>query len=219
MPAITMDWPEANYFGYDQVLTASDLEYRGKPFNWVTMPDQYTLSAFERLARQPARTSGMPVMAEIALISSHAPWTPVPQLLSWDLVGDGTVFNRQAESGETPEVVWADPVKIRDHYIHTIDYSLETLGSYIERFGGDAVFIVLGDHQPAALVTGPNASRAVPVHVISRDQTLMDRLRAEGFQPGMLPGKETPDIRMDDLREVLIRSFSGANPQVQGPHN
>ena len=52
-PAITMDWPEASYYGYDEVFASNDLGYRGKPFNWITMPDQYTLSAFDRLARQP----------------------------------------------------------------------------------------------------------------------------------------------------------------------
>ena len=45
MPAITLAWPEAGYFGYDRVLAAHDLGYRGLPFNWVTMPDQFTLAA------------------------------------------------------------------------------------------------------------------------------------------------------------------------------
>ena len=48
MPAITLPWPEADWFGYDRVLAARDLGYRGQPFNWVTMPDQFTLAAFER---------------------------------------------------------------------------------------------------------------------------------------------------------------------------
>ncbi|MBD8891234.1 sulfatase [Labrenzia suaedae] len=209
MPAITMDWPEKNFFGYDQVLTAKDLGYRGKPFNWVTMPDQYTLTAFERLSRMPAHASGKPMMAEIALISSHAPWTPVAHLIDWQAVGDGTVFNQQATSGETPEAVWSDPVQIRDHYIRTIDYSLATLGEYISRFGQDAVFIILGDHQPAEIVTGENASREVPVHVISRDKELITRLEKTGFTAGLLPDSNTASIRMDRLRQVLIEALSG----------
>lgn len=209
MPAITMDWPEAAYFGYDQILAARDLGYRGKPFNWVTMPDQYTLSAFEHLARRPARDAGKPVMAEIALISSHAPWTPVPRLIDWAAVGDGTVFNDQAESGDPPTVVWADHDLVRRRYIETIDYTLETLGDYIARFGGDAVFVVLGDHQPAALVTGPDASRAVPIHIISKDAMLIDGFRSEGFAIGMTPDPQSPEPSMDIMREQLIRHFSG----------
>ncbi|WP_232365426.1 sulfatase [Ciceribacter sp. T2.26MG-112.2] len=208
MPAITMDWPESAYYGYDQILASKDLGYRGKPFNWVTMPDQYTLSAFDRLARRPARDAGEPVMAEIALISSHAPWTPVPKLIDWQAVGDGTVFNDQAESGDSPQVLWADHDRVRRQYIETIDYTLETLGDYIARFGGDAVFIVLGDHQPAALVTGPDASRAVPFHVVSRDVSLIEAFRSDGLTMGMTPDGQGPEPSMDSMRDRLIRHFS-----------
>lgn len=208
MPAITMDWPEAAYYGYDQILASKDLGYRGKPFNWVTMPDQYTLSAFDRLARQPARDAGEPVMAEIALISSHAPWTPVPKLIDWQAVGDGTVFNDQAESGDSPQVVWSDHDRVRRQYVETIDYTLETLGDYIARFGGDAVFVVLGDHQPAALVTGPDASRAVPFHVVSRDVSLIEAFRSDGFTMGMTPDGQGPEPSMDSMRDRLLRHFS-----------
>lgn len=208
MPAITMDWPDAAYYGYSQILPAAGLGYRGKPFNWVTMPDQYTLSAFERLVRGPERESGKPVMAEIALISSHAPWTPVARMIDWDDVGDGSVFNQQAVSGDPPSVVWSDPERVRRQYIATIDYSLETLGSYMARFGRDTVFVVLGDHQPAAIVTGPDASRAVPMHVVSSDAEFIARFEAEGFSSGMLPAAMGREWGMDAMRQVLIAGFS-----------
>ncbi len=207
MPAITMAWPEAAHFGYDRILAAKDLGYRGKPFNWVTMPDQYTLSAFQRLARTPAHADGTPVMAEIALISSHAPWTPVPTLINWDAVGDGKAFDNQALSDDPPAEVWSDPDRVRQHYIRTIDYSLQTLGDYIARFGGDAVFIFLGDHQPADIITGPKASRDVPIHVVSRDRALIDRFAAAGFTPGMTPAPTAPAPPMDTIRARLIRLF------------
>lgn len=208
MPAITMAWPEARYFGYDQVMAAADLGYRGKPFNWVTMPDQYTLSAFERLARGPARQGGTPVMAEIALISSHAPWTPVARLVDWHAVGDGAVFDDQADEGDPPAVVWAEPERVRRHYIATIDYSLQTLGSYMARFGKDTIFVILGDHQPAAIVTGPNASRAVPIHVISGDKALIEGFRSKGFAAGMIPAQDTREWPMGAMRGLLIDLFT-----------
>ncbi|MDH4439285.1 MAG: sulfatase [Rhizobium sp.] len=208
MPAITMDWPDAAYYGYDHVLPAAGLGYRGKPFNWVTMPDQYTLSAFERLVRGPDRLAGRAVMAEVALISSHAPWTPVARLVDWQDVGDGTAFNAQASGGEPPSVVWSDPERVRRQYIATIDYSLQTLGSYMARFGENTVFVVLGDHQPASIVTGPNASRAVPLHVISGDAELIAAFRAEGFSPGMLPATAGTEWPMNAMRQVLIDRFS-----------
>lgn len=210
MPAITMAWPEASYFGYDRILAAADLGYRGKPFNWVTMPDQYTLSAFERLVRAPPVKERKPVMAEIALISSHAPWTPVASLVDWQSVGDGAVFDAQATSGDSPSVVWADPERVRGQYIQTIDYSLETLGSYMARFGKDTVFVILGDHQPAAIVTGAGASRSVPLHVVSADAGLIDSFRRAGFSSGMVPKPETREWPMDQMRGVLIDMFTTA---------
>lgn len=210
MPAITMDWPEQTYFGYDQTLQAKDLDYQGKPYNWVTMPDQYTLTAFDRLSRNVEDPQNRPLMAEIALISSHAPWTPVARLIDWKDVGDGTIFNNQATSGETPEAVWSDQKKIQNHYIRTINYSLETLGSYVSHFGENAVFVILGDHQPADIVTGPDATQDVPVHVISKDKALIRRLEDRGFTSGMLPNSETGQIRMDRLRETLIEAFSAS---------
>jgi len=128
MPAISMAWPEGEAYGFDQIVAAKDIDYAGPALNWVTMPDQYTLTAFERLARPSAAVPAKPVMAEMALVSSHAPWTPVPKLIDWADVGDGTIFNEQAESGDSPSVVWSDPQRVRRQYIQTIDYSLQTLG-------------------------------------------------------------------------------------------
>lgn len=214
MPAITMDWPEAAWFGYDRILASKDLGYRGAPFNWVTMPDQYTLSAFERLARRPA--GGRPVMAEIALISSHAPWTPVPEPVAWEAVGDGTVFTPQAQSGDPPAVVWADPERVRRHYAATVDYALAAIGDYIARFGRDAVFILLGDHQPAAIVTGPQASRDVPVHIVSADRALVARLAERGFDSGMLPDARAAGRPMSAMRDLLVEVF-GSPPAEAAP--
>ncbi len=76
-------------------------------------------------------------------------------LSTWARIGDGTIFDNQAVQGPAPAVLWADPERVRAQYIATIDYSLETLGSYLARFGKDAVFVILGDHQPASIITGP----------------------------------------------------------------
>ncbi len=209
MPAITMAWPEANYFGYDQILAASDLDYRGKPFNWVTMPDQYTLSALDRLAIKPAHERGQNVMAEIALISSHAPWTPVPKLIDWNEVGDGSAFDEQATSGDPPSVVWANPDRVRRQYIQTIDYSLATLGDFMARQGRGAIYIILGDHQPASIITGPGASRAVPVHIVAGDAKLLAPFLEAGFTGGMTVSGARGEPRMDELRSLLLGAFGG----------
>ncbi|MCJ8520075.1 hypothetical protein ABID21_003073 [Pseudorhizobium tarimense] len=207
MPAITMAWPESGYFGYDSIRDSASLGYEGRPFNWVTMPDQYTLSAFERLERE---TSEAPLMAEIALISSHAPWTPIPTLVEWDRIGDGHIFDDQATSGDPPSVLWSDPERIRRQYLASIDYVLQTLGSYIRHYGDDKLFIIVGDHQPASVITGDDASRDVPVHIMGTSDSL-EQIGGWGWSAGMHPAPQLPAVRMDLFRERFVRAYSGTD--------
>jgi hypothetical protein len=206
MPAITMPWPESAWFDYTEVYAAGDLGYRGHPFGWVTMPDQYTLSAFERL--ELVRTDRAPIFAGIALISSHTPWTPVPILVPWEQVGDGTIFNVQAASGDSPETVWRDQARIRDQFRMAVDYSLRTIGSFAARHAGNPpLLIVLGDHQPAVFVSGSEAVRDVPIHIIG-DPATVARLARWGWTDGLLPSADAPVWRMDRFRDSFLEAFS-----------
>lgn len=202
MPAITLDWPEAGWYGYDVTLDAEGLEYRGEPFEWVTMPDQYTWSALDAKLR-----GGTPAMIEVALITSHAPWTPLPDILPWEEIGDGSVFDGSRRKGESPRVVWSDPATIRAQYAKSLDYALEVMGQYVADHGDGALFIVLGDHQPAPLLTGQGASPDVPVHVISDDPRLLDLLPEDLFGRGMVPDPARATLPMQDLRALLTRIY------------
>ena len=212
MPAITMDWPEAEFMGFDRVLPAAALGYQGQPFNWVTMPDQFTLAALDRLVLpgQPG-VSRAPIFAQVALISSHAPWTPVPELIDWDEIGDGRVFDTIATSGDPPEVVWRDRDRVRDQFRQAVDYSLRTVGDYAARHSDiPPLLIVLGDHQPAQFVSEDD-SFAVPVHVIGPPD-LVDRVADWGWTEGMLPDPEAGVLRMDSFRNRFLDAFSSVSP-------
>lgn len=202
MPAITLDWPEAGWYGYDTTLDAAGLAYAGEPFEWVTMPDQYTWSALDAKLR-----GGSPAMIEVALITSHAPWTPLPEIVSWDAVGDGAIFDGTRRQGDSPRVVWSDPATIRAQYAKSLDYALEVMGQYIARDGRGAVFVVLGDHQPAPLLAGQDAPPDVPVHIIADDPRLLDRLPADLFVPGLRPAADAAVLPMQDLRGLLTTVF------------
>ena len=93
MPAITLAWPEAGWFGYDRVLAAARPRL---PRPAVQLGDDARPVHARRLraAELLGRRRAPPVFAEIALISSHAPWTPIPPLLPWEAIGDGRVFDR-----------------------------------------------------------------------------------------------------------------------------
>lgn len=210
MPAITLPWPEATYFGYDRVLAAKDLQYRGLPFNWVTMPDQFTLVSLERQALTPGPRP--PVFAEIALISSHAPWTPIPPLLPWDALGDGSVFDPYATAGDPPDVLWRDPDRVRDQYRLSIAYALRTVvGFAARRAATKPLFIVLGDHQPAAFVSQEPTNRDVPIHLIGAPETLA-RLDPWGWTQGLIPTPDAPVWPMETFRDRFLDAFATPQP-------
>ncbi|MFN3525053.1 MAG: sulfatase-like hydrolase/transferase [Paracoccus sp. (in: a-proteobacteria)] len=209
MPAITLPWPEASRMGFDTVLPASDLGYRGLPFNWVTMPDQFTLAALDRLLRDGREDRRL--FAQIALISSHAPWVPVPRLLDWSDIGDGRVFNQMAQAGDPPELVWRDRDRVRDQYRQAVDYSLQVVVSYAALHAADPpLILVIGDHQTApriALDERPD----VPFHVIG-PEALVARTVEWGLHPGLIPPPEAQPLPMDHLRDLILGSFGGGPP-------
>jgi Sulfatase len=204
-PAITRPWPESEHLGFAQIYAAADLGYAGPPYNWVTMPDQYTLSVLERQERARAER---PLFVEVSLISSHAPWTPIaPVLDDWSTIGDGSVFPRWTE--DDPEVVWRDLERVRAQYARAIDYVLGVLASYAANFvDGGTLLIVVGDHQPAPLITGEDAGRDVPIHVISGDPALLAPFEAWGLAAGMCPPAHLPARRMDAFRDFFLEAFS-----------
>ncbi len=210
MPAINMPWPEGQAYGFDQIHAAADIEYAGPALHWVTMPDQFTLYHFQQRIR--ARLDE-PIFAQIALISSHAPWTPIlPVLENWDDVGDGSVFMRWKDAGEAPGVLWQDQERVRQHFALSVDYAVNATLSWAAEFVDDrTLLIVLGDHQPASLITGDDVGTGVPVHIISGDTDLLEPFLARGFEPGAVPMPMSDPPGMDRLRHWLHEDFSGAS--------
>ena len=205
MPGITRPWPEAAQMGFDEVFAASDLGYRGKPFNWVTMPDQFTLAAADRLLPTPSDPRRS--FTEIALLSSHAPWTPVPHLLDCDTLGDGQVFDAMAVSGDPPDVVWRDRERVRTQYRDCISYTLETLTEYVLRHAANPpLLFILGDHQAAPGIALDDR-REVPFHVIG-PAALVDPTRGWGLAPGLIPAESAKAIPMERMRDLILGTFT-----------
>jgi hypothetical protein len=170
------------------------------------MPDQYALAAFRRA--EMSRRDRQPLMTEIPLVSSHGPWAPLPRLVDWDRLGDGSIFTRMAAEADHPEQVWPDPHKVRAAYAKSIEYSLATLISYLQTYKDDRLVLVfLGDHQPMSLVTGPRANHDVPITIVTRDRALLDRISSWGWHDGLRPGPQAPVWRMDTFRDRFLTAF------------
>ena len=205
MPQITLDWPESATMGFETVLAAADLGYAGKPFNWVTMPDQFTFAALDRLLRDDA--DDRPLLVQIATGSSHAPWVPVPALLPWESIGDGRVFNAMATAGDPPDQVWLDRERVREQYRQAIDYALRVVFDYAARHAADPPLIfVIGDHQAASFVA-LDERHDVPVHVIGPAE-LVAPTRDWGWRDGLVPDPEGEVRPMDAMRNLILESYS-----------
>ncbi|MDO6824785.1 sulfatase [Marinobacter sp. 1_MG-2023] len=208
MPAITRAWPEGRLLRYEYIYDHDNMGYRGPAFNWVTMPDQYTWRWLQQLRERTPE----PLLVELALISSHAPWVPVlPVLADWEAIGDGEVFERWRGAGEAPASLWRDTERVRDHYGKAIDYALNVASNFATRYVEEnTLMIILGDHQPAPLITGENASRDVIVHIISGDPGLVTPFLSgelPGFQPGTRPDLQATGAPMNQLRPFLHKHF------------
>jgi phosphatidylglycerophosphate synthase len=204
IPSDDRPWKDGTtFYGYDKVYNRLNVGYRGPTYAYASMPDQYTYLAMQRLELAKHRR---PVFAEIDTVSSHEPWTRVPQLISWSEVGDGSIFRNLP----------SDTRGARDAsqgYGDSIVYSLRALFSYVENYGSkNLVLVVLGDHQPAHVVSGYGVDHDVPISIIAHDPAVIRRVAPWGWANGMRPARDGPVWRMSAFRNRFLAAFGPATP-------
>ena len=207
VPSNNRDWPQgSSFYRYDKVYDRRNVGYRGPRFAYASMPDQYVLAALQRL--ELAKPDRRPVFAEVDLVSSHAPWTRIPQLIDWSDVGNGSVFNSIPVDQVTKGELWSDPERVRAAYGRSIEYTLNTLVSFVQHYGDDdLVLVVLGDHQPWTIITGQGPSHDVPISVIAHDPAVLDQIAGWGWEDGLRPGPDAPVWSMNAFRDRFLNAF------------
>lgn len=205
-PANTKDWPQGEHFyGFDQQYDARNVGYAGPRFSYATMPDQYSLAAF---GRHELTGPHRPVMAEIDLLSSHTPWTPLPHLVPWAAVGDGSVFDPMPAQGQSPGQAFRDPNQVRALYGESIQYSLGALVGFLRTTSDpNLVVVALGDHQPQSLVSGNDPGHDVPISIIARDPAVTGAISGWRWSDGLKPDPAAPVLRMDLFRDRFLAAF------------
>jgi hypothetical protein len=106
VPSNDRGWSEGSFYHFDKVYDRRDLGYHGPGFAYASMPDQYVLSALQRL--ELAKRHRRHIFAELDLVSSHTPWTDIPRRIAWGDVGDGSVFNSIPVDSTTKSALWSD---------------------------------------------------------------------------------------------------------------
>jgi hypothetical protein len=206
VPGVREAWPEGGFFGLDHVYDATRLGYRGPVFGWSQVPDQFSLETFRR--REFGKRGRGPLTAEIVLTSSHHPWAPVPRLIDWAGLGDGSVFHRVAGTAKDEKEVWRDPRSVRAAYRDAIAYSLRSLIGFLRRYGNDnTVLVFLGDHQPIPAVTAGSPRKDVPVTIVAHDPKVLDRVSGWGWTEGLKPAADAPIWPMNAFRDRFLAAY------------
>ncbi|MFF7236662.1 sulfatase [Streptomyces collinus] len=206
VPGVRKTWPEGRYFGLDHIYDSTHLGYQGPYFSWTPVPDQFSLEAFQKL--EHGKKNRDPIMAEIILASSHNPWSPIAHMIDWKDLGDGKVFYRIKKEGTDPTEVWKSAERVRTEYRKAIQYSLDSLTQWVQRYGDkNTVLVFLGDHQPVPTVTGGSTSRDVPVTIVARDPKVLDRVSGWGWTEGLKPAHDAPEWSMDKFRDRFMTAY------------
>jgi Sulfatase len=210
MPGIKKPDPEAAFWGFDKHYFAADLGYRGPPFGWFTIPDQYTLGQFSARELRPGHK---PLFAQIVLVSSHTPFAPVPPYLAdWHDAGG---FKTVPDADWTRIYAPPDWNDLDQPYLDSIAYDLKTLGAWLKGLDRNALVIILGDHQPPEITRVAGQPWTVPVYVLSRDAALVQPFAALGYGAGDTPPPRDHPEGMENFLGEFLTAYQKpiASPQ------
>ena len=205
MPGLLVGWPEGAFYGFEQIYDHARLDYHGPPFGWWDVNDQFALARVDALEIAPAQRP--PAFVFFTTISTHAPFVPAPPYQpDWARVLTATPYD--ADELDHAWSAWPDWMNLGPSYVEALEYAFANIGGYLRlRADRDLVMILIGDHQPPALVSGEGASWEVPVHVIANRRAVLDRLvRDHRFGEGLEP--RHPAVGgMDTLLAILLDAF------------
>jgi hypothetical protein len=212
MPGMWQSWPEGAFYGFDDIYGGARLDYRGPAFGWWDIPDQFSLAQVDALELD--RRPRAPAFVFFPTVSTHIPFSPTPPYQpNWARLLTDTPYDQpEADRALNREPDWMD---LGPDYVRAVSYAYQSLAGYLRRHpDGDFVMVLLGDHQPAAAVTGEGATWNVPVHVIASRRAIIDRLLAHGFREGLAPA--APAIgHMPALVPILFDAFA-SHPSSAG---
>jgi phosphatidylglycerophosphate synthase len=216
-PEDDVAWPPGTqFYHYDQLYDRRNVGYHGPNFSYASMPDQYTLATFQRRELAPGHK---PVMAEIDLVSSHFPWAPLPTMVPWNKIGNGSIFDPMPARGETRLSILGSASKERQAFGKSIQYSLQVLTSWVTELNDpNLVLILLGDEQPGGPISRPGANHEVLISIVARDPSVFRRIASWHWQDGLLPGPSAPLEPMEAFRNQFLDAFNTASSQTASAH-
>lgn len=171
-------------YGRKHLLEGSDfVDFKGHIQPWGAAPDQYAWGAFfEKFPNLPS-----PRFVTSMSVSTHwSWWYHSPYVSDWHTLGDPDETNDPIAPGWDPLPLPTNAGHYEPMYAESVEYEWRVLLDVI--FADpteDAVFLLIGDHQP---YLGPEAKRGsfrTPVHVITRHAPTLAAFEQAGFGEGL----------------------------------
>ncbi len=217
----------SNPYGYQHYVNYDVLGYHGPAYGWGIVPDQFSLGYVrERFLNE----ADGPVFFNFHMVTSHAPWHPVPEIVAdWrtlngvdgereaskegDKVVLGRLRNYQRDRAQRHWYMGELTAQLRDNYARAIDYELALVSNFLAQHERDALVIVMGDHQPP-VIPKQGDKFDVPVHVFARRPELLAEFKEHGYVPGLTPTKlvSSHGGLMSLLTRALVRSATPGAP-------
>jgi phosphoglycerol transferase MdoB-like AlkP superfamily enzyme len=194
----SLNWTKyTNFYGVDRWLRYKDFSYQGPLYGWgPAPPDQYVLEYAREVARS---TVYQPLFLFYLTQNSHYPWTPLPEMAE-----DWRALNEPGAEVAGPLSEAALQQMKYTNYLKAIDYELRMLADFIQEGDGDAIYVLIGDHQPQQ-VSRRSHGFETPIHIITRDQELAAAFEPYGFVPGLQVEDVTPVLRHEGFYSMFTR--------------
>lgn len=198
-------------FHRDVMIESEQLAYTGPKYDFGQIPDQYSLHRLNEVLVGQTQ----PVFCFFMSVSTHFAWPAIPYAEDWRRLNDSVA---------PPDVAWGAvagvesiPEGLHRSYFRAVEYEWRVLADFIEQeAAGDAIFVVVGDHQPLIErtaferfdVDAADSARVQSfntlVHVLSRDEAFVNRFEQHGFTPGLFPESGTGGLRHEGLFSLLV---------------
>lgn len=189
------------FYGVDQWLRYSDLEYDGMHYGWGPAPsDQYVLAYSRDVAMAEQEK---PIAMFYITQNSHFPFQPIPEM-----VEDWRDLDIPAPTGDPVPAEGVSHQQLRANYLNAIEYELDMLTDFILNHADeDAIFYLIGDHQPPS-VSRRSDTFYTPVHIISRDPAYINSLAEYGFIESMdVDDTVETELRHEGMYSLIVRSL------------
>jgi len=111
--------------------------------------------------------------------------------------------------GLKPAEAFRSEATVRRLYGQSVQYTLRALTAWIARLNDpNLVLVMLGDHQPATVVSGNTPTHSVPISIVARDPSVFSHIASWHWQDGLLPSRSAPLEQMDAFRDQFLNAFN-----------